>query len=148
MSTQKPPKDKRTKAYKEWKAKYESSAEGMGDVVEKITKATGIKAVVDKVADAFDADCGCDERKSKLNNLLRFRPKDCFTEEEFEYLSQFYSEKLNKFDPHITVSVEQQQKMIDIFNRVMPKRANMTTCGSCFNSAVYKPLSKVYSTYL
>lgn len=148
MSIPEPPKDKRTKAYKEWKAKYESSAEGMGDVVEKITKATGIKAVVDKVADAFDADCGCDERKSKLNDLIRFRPKDCLTEEEFNYLSNFYSEKLNKFDSNITLSIEQQQKLIDIFNRIMPKRVSMTTCGPCFNGTVYKPLSKVYSTYL
>ena len=33
MSIPKPPKDKRTKAYKQWKAKYEASPEGMGDVV-------------------------------------------------------------------------------------------------------------------
>ena len=37
------PKDKRTKAYKEWVAKYESNSSGLGDTIEKITKATGVK---------------------------------------------------------------------------------------------------------
>ena len=36
--------DKRTKEYKEWKKQQPS--EGLGDVVEKITEATGIKSAV------------------------------------------------------------------------------------------------------
>ena len=34
------PNDKRTKRYKEWVAKYEKQSDGVGDTVEKITKAT------------------------------------------------------------------------------------------------------------
>lgn len=41
---------------------------GFGDIVEKITKTTGIKAVVDVVSEAMDVDCGCEKRKEKLNN--------------------------------------------------------------------------------
>lgn len=41
---------------------------GMGDVIEKITKATGIKKVVDTVSKATGKDCGCDKRKEALNN--------------------------------------------------------------------------------
>jgi hypothetical protein len=41
---------------------------GFGDRVEKFTKATGIKAVVDKVSKATGKPCGCEERKKKLNN--------------------------------------------------------------------------------
>jgi hypothetical protein len=41
----------------------------LGDRIEQITKATGIKAVVDKVAKATGTDCGCGARKEKLNNL-------------------------------------------------------------------------------
>ena len=150
MSIPKPPKDKRTKAYKQWKAKYEASPEGMGDVVEKITKATGIKAVVDKVAETFDANCGCDERKSKLNDLLRFRPKECLTEDEFNYLSQFYSDKKNGFDESIRITDEIQDRLIEIFNRIMPiqEKKHCSTCGKSFNSSIYKRLSKVYSSYL
>ena len=35
-------------------------SKGLGDTVAKITKATGIKAVVDKVT---NGDCGCEERR-------------------------------------------------------------------------------------
>ena len=46
----KEPKDKRTKAYKEWKknfdAKNQNKSKGLGDDIEKITEATGIKKVV------------------------------------------------------------------------------------------------------
>ena len=45
---------------------------GLGDTVAKITKATGIKATVDKVFDSIDKDCGCKERQSKLNKLFPY----------------------------------------------------------------------------
>ena len=56
----KEPKDKRTKAYKEWKQNFDKASDGLGDTIEKITKATGIKKVVEWAA---GEDCGCDERK-------------------------------------------------------------------------------------
>lgn len=37
----------------------------LGDDIEKITKLTGIKSLVDK---ATKDDCGCAARKEKLNN--------------------------------------------------------------------------------
>ena len=54
MNTSKPPKDKRTKEYKEWKANHEKASNGLGDQVEKITKATGIKKAVDVWFDAME----------------------------------------------------------------------------------------------
>ena len=62
--------DKRTKEYKEWKAKHTQASEGLGDTVEKITKATGIKKAVKFIA---GEDCGCDERKVKLNEMFRYK---------------------------------------------------------------------------
>lgn len=41
---------------------------GLGDMIELITTATGIKAVVNKVSDATGKDCGCTKRKEMLNN--------------------------------------------------------------------------------
>jgi hypothetical protein len=40
----------------------------LGDTIEKITSATGIKKVVDVVSAATDVDCGCPKRKEALNN--------------------------------------------------------------------------------
>ena len=66
------PKDKRTKRYKEWVARYESSSSGVGDTVEKITKATGIKKIVETVNKATGKDCGCAKRKDTLNRLFPY----------------------------------------------------------------------------
>ena len=49
-----------------WKD-YKVPDRGIGDTIERITKATGIKSVVDKVSEATGVDCGCEERKERLN---------------------------------------------------------------------------------
>jgi hypothetical protein len=41
---------------------------GLGDAIEKITTATGIKKVVGTVSKAVGKDCGCGKRKEALNN--------------------------------------------------------------------------------
>ena len=48
---------------------------GLGDTIEKITKATGIRAVVDVVSKALGKDCGCEARKEWLNNKVPYKPK-------------------------------------------------------------------------
>ncbi len=45
---------------------------GFGDTVEKFTKATGIKRVVDKVAAATNSDCGCGARRDSLNRIFPY----------------------------------------------------------------------------
>ena len=45
---------------------------GLGDVVEAFTTATGIKAAVDAVSRATGKDCGCKKRKEQLNKLVPF----------------------------------------------------------------------------
>ena len=46
---------------------------GIGDSIEKITKATGIKSIVDKGAKALDKDCGCSKRKDTLNRMFPYK---------------------------------------------------------------------------
>ncbi len=41
---------------------------GLGDTIEKITAATGIKKVVEKVSEVTGKECGCKKRQEKLNN--------------------------------------------------------------------------------
>jgi len=44
-------------------------SQGLGDTIEKITIATGIKKVVKNISGALGIkDCGCEERKARLNN--------------------------------------------------------------------------------
>ena len=47
-------------------------SKGLGDSIEKITKATGIKKVVDIVAKTVEKDCGCFKRKNTLNKLFPY----------------------------------------------------------------------------
>ena len=48
-------------------------SKGLGDTIEKITKATGIKKVVDAVAKATGRPCNCAERKAKLNAAFPYK---------------------------------------------------------------------------
>lgn len=58
---------------------------GLGDTIEQITEATGIKSAVKAV---FGDDCGCDARKDKLNKLFPYsRQPECLNEDEIQYLS-------------------------------------------------------------
>jgi hypothetical protein len=43
---------------------------GLGDAVEKVTKATGVKYVVDKLSGG--KDCGCAKRRDSLNRQFPF----------------------------------------------------------------------------
>jgi len=51
------------------KIQLKMKSKGLGDTVEKITKITGVKKVVEMITD----DCGCDKRKEKLNKLFPYK---------------------------------------------------------------------------
>ena len=55
------------------KATGTAPSRGLGDSIEKFTKATGIKKVVDKISEVTGKDCGCGSRKEKLNNLVPYK---------------------------------------------------------------------------
>lgn len=46
-------------------------SKGLGDSIEKFTKATGIK----KLADKIPGGCGCGKRKEALNKLFPYKNK-------------------------------------------------------------------------
>ena len=48
---------------------------GLGDTIEKITKATGIKKVVNKINKVTGKDCGCNKRKETLNRFFPYKHK-------------------------------------------------------------------------
>jgi len=48
---------------------------GLGDTVESITKATGIKAAFDMYKEKTGKDCGCGARKKTLNDLFPYGKK-------------------------------------------------------------------------
>jgi len=84
-------KKKSTKTTKTTKTVKAKESKGLGDDIEKITKATGIKKVVDTFAELTGIDCGCEARKSKLNNLFPKKTQPlCLEEKEYNFLKEFF----------------------------------------------------------
>ncbi len=42
---------------------------GLGDSIERVTEATGIKKIVEKGAEALGKDCGCSKRRDTLKRV-------------------------------------------------------------------------------
>lgn len=126
--------DKRTKdykEYKEWKSKFEDkNSVGLGDAVEAVTKATGIKAVVDKVAEVLDADCGCDERKEKFNKFKLWRPSkiECISEEDYKWYVD------NNVATKTRWTAEERTRLVEVYNSVFNTKVKVSNCSPCVRS--------------
>ena len=69
---------------------------GLGDTVERFTKATGIKNLVDKVSEFTGKDCGCKERRNLLNKMFSY---DSLSDENKNQIDRLINaEKNYKFD--------------------------------------------------
>ena len=56
-------------------ASFRSRSRGLGDTIEKITRATGVKRAVDRISKATGKDCGCGKRKATLNRVFPYKNK-------------------------------------------------------------------------
>jgi len=140
--------DKRTKEYKELKKETEKTYEdhkkiieenskGLGDTIEKATKATGIEKLVKFIS---GEDCGCDERKAKLNELFSYDVPKCLNEDEFDYLTKLIANK-----PAVA-SVDLQKQIIKIHNRIFTQQIELSSCPSCMRRTIEK-LEKTLKQY-
>ena len=116
-------------------------SKGLGDIVEQVMKITGIK----KIVGYFFEDCGCDERHEWLNSLpakLLKLPKeyDCLTKSEYLYLSGVFELKQKDFD------ILEQQKLIDIHNRIYNTNLKTSSCNSCLKE-ILETLKTLYKSY-
>lgn len=132
----KEPKDKRTKEWKEWKANFDKqNTTGLGDVIENVTKKTGIKKAVEFIA---GEDCGCDKRKEKLNKVrFRFNPVRCFTEDLFNEWTEFRKHKGNLKPKHVTL-------IHKVYEQLFVRKFNRQSC--CYESFI-NDIDKVYDAY-
>ena len=109
-------------------------SKGLGDTIEKITKATGI----DKVAKAvLGDDCGCEERKQKLNKMFPYKVRQ-FTEDEIK----IYEEVLPRLDGG-QISGKDQDIMVKLYNKVFNANKKPSGCSPCVRETLAK-LKKVY----
>jgi hypothetical protein len=114
-------------------------AEGLGDSVEQVLEASGISKVAKFI---LGEDCGCEERKAKLNRMFPYKKPNCLLEHEYEFLNSFYNRERQN-----TISVSQQKILSEIYQRVFNQRVQMSSsCGSCWRDTISK-LKKVYDEY-
>jgi len=112
-------------------------AEGLGDTIEQITEATGIKKLVKFIA---GDDCGCDARKAKLNAMFPYNKPECLTEVEYNYLNE--TQVLYKN----TIKPSEQDEILRIYNRIFKVRQEPTSCASCLREIVVK-MQRVMEEY-
>ena len=116
-------------------------AQGLGDTVEQITEATGIKAAVEMFSKATGIDCGCEERKEKLNKLFSYnRNINCLTEKDYNALTDLIAPTKS------TLTIEEQNVISEIYYNVFNYRLQLSSCGSCWAGKVQE-LRKVYEEY-
>jgi len=112
-------------------------AKGLGDTIENITKATGIDKIVKFIA---GEDCGCNERKEKLNKLFPYRQPLCLEEAEYEFLVDFFKESRESISPLFQI------RLLQIYNRIFKDNQQPTSCGSCWRDFI-KQLKTVFDAY-
>jgi hypothetical protein len=112
-----------------------SKSKGLGDSIEKVFKATGIDKVAKKV---LGDDCGCEERKQKLNAIFPYSNVRQFTEDELS----IYESVLPRIQKG-TIKAEDQAILVKLYNKVFNANKKPTSCGSCVQQTIAQ-LAKVY----
>ena len=115
----------------------EAQSEGLGDTVEKVLEVTGVAKLAKWV---MGEDCGCTERKEKLNALFPYRKPECLLKHEHEYLDNWFKEKRYSMKP------TEQKELLAIYNRVFKVNMQPTSCGSCLRDVMNK-LETLYNSY-
>ena len=108
---------------------------GLGDTIEKVTQATGVKWLVGECED-------CDRRKAKLNELFRYKPaKGCINEDEYIFLKDVENKE--------QLRLVEQTKIQEIVQKVWGYKPTFSTsCPPCNASIMseIKLLIKVYES--
>ena len=114
---------------------------GLGDTIEQITTATGIKAVVDKISEVTGIDCGCEERKELLNKIWTYRQPNCLSNESIEWLSSFLPNRPEQ------LTIKQQEKLKVIYKETFNIDFQTTSCGYCWRDMIGE-IKKVYEVQI
>jgi len=112
-------------------------AEGLGDTVEQVLEVTGVAKVAKWL---LGEDCGCEERKEKLNKMFRYKTPKCLEQSEYEILTNYHLILKDTLRP------SEQMDIIKIYNRIFSENQVMTNCGSCMREVVNK-MRLVYNEY-
>jgi len=116
---------------------------GLGDVIESITKATGIKSIL--------GDCkGCEQRKEKLNQRFPFF-KDAKMNEMQAQVYEHHRESAKRALNEGTINTTNQRPLVQIYNDVFQPRPKqkIITCQKCWGDVerIILQLEQAYLIY-
>lgn len=117
-------------------------SQGIGDSIEKVTKALGIKKAVDLFSKG--KDCGCEERKQKLNAIFPYKIKpECMTENEYNAFKEMKAGMKKNI-----ITAQERNIIASLHARLF--RHKLTVPCSC-NKPIWKKwlsdLNTLYGTY-
>lgn len=129
---------------KSTKTTPKKTSKGLGDTIEKVTEATGIKAAVEWFSEATGIDCGCDVRKEKLNKIFPYKSRVlCLEQSEHEQLKSFFAEFNGR-----EVQEKWQEPLSRIHARIFEHKYYIPcTCSPKEWNRVIQDLKKVYKEY-
>ena len=107
---------------------------GLGDTVQKFTKATGIERLVKAIA---GEDCGCEERRKKLNQLFPYAQP--LSEDD----RKLWEAELCDWENQRVITEKMQRTCLGILERATGKRRKFSRCGSCVRQ-YFKQAEKLY----
>ena len=114
-------------------------SKGLGDKIAAVTKATGIEKVVKTF---FGDDCGCDERRDRLNKMFPSRKVEQMNEEQIV----FFRDVLQvKYRTHANLGRDVGDTFYQLYQDVFGVKKKKTSCSSC-NKNMYIELLKVYES--
>lgn len=102
---------------------------GLGDAIEKIAKATGVKKIVEAITD----DCGCDKRKEYLNRVklpLTVKALRCLTDDQKDQFKDYTSRRTLK-----SWNKEDVKMLVNLYAHVFARQYNISDlCINCKGS--------------
>ena len=106
----------------------------MGDTIQKITEATKLDALAKAIA---GEDCGCEERRKKLNALFPYaQPMDEESKRKWvDIIKPAWNRKVLKRPDQLALT--------EVWFQVFGRKKKFTSCASCLTSAL-KKLQKAY----
>lgn len=114
-------------------------SKGLGDKIAAVTKATGIEKVVKTF---FGDDCGCDERRDRLNKMFPSRKVEQMNEEQIVFFRDVIQVK---YRTHANLGRDIGEKFYQLYQDVFGVKKTKTSCSSC-NKNMYIELLKVYES--
>lgn len=115
-------------------------SQGLGDSIEAFTEATGIKKAVELFSEITGLDCGCDERKEKLNKIFPYKKPNCLNEVDYNYLKDFFERNPSQITPIV------QRELSVIYKNVFNVELESTSCSSCWRDYIGE-IRRIYNEY-